>query len=90
MCTYTIGLKIFLDETGWDSLETRRYKHRMITFYKMVKGYAPSYLQTIVPPQLSIMLVKETSETTKILLYWEPELTIMITHLFHMPLEKWS
>ena len=39
-----------LDETGWGSLETRRYKHRMITFYKMVKGYAPSYLQTIVPP----------------------------------------
>ena len=39
-----------LEETGWDSLETRRYKHRMITFFKMVKGYAPSYLQTIVPP----------------------------------------
>ena len=22
-----------LEETGWDSLETRRYKHRMITFF---------------------------------------------------------
>ena len=38
------------EETGWDSLETRRYKHRMVTFFKMVKGHAPSYLQFIVPP----------------------------------------
>ena len=40
------------EETGWDSLETRRYKHRMVTFFKMVKGYAPSYLQFIVPPSV--------------------------------------
>ena len=26
-----------LIETGWDSLEKRRYKQRMITLYKMVK-----------------------------------------------------
>ena len=38
------------EETVWDSLETRRYKHRMVTFFKMVKRYAPSYLQFIVPP----------------------------------------
>ena len=25
-----------LQETGWDSLQTRRYKHRMITFYKII------------------------------------------------------
>ena len=41
-----------LEETEWDSLETRRYKHRMVTFFKMVKGYAPSYLQIIVPPSV--------------------------------------
>ena len=41
-----------LEETGWDSLETRRYKHRMLTFYKMVNGHTPSYLQLIVPPSV--------------------------------------
>ena len=41
-----------IEETGWDTLEIRRYKHRMITFYKMVKGIAPSYLQILVPPSV--------------------------------------
>ena len=26
-----------LEDTGWDTMEKRRYKHRMITFFKM--GY---------------------------------------------------
>ena len=41
-----------LEETGWDSLETRRYKRRMLTFYKMVNGHTPSYLQLIVRPSV--------------------------------------
>ena len=30
----------------------RRYKHRVITFFKMVKSMAPPYLQTLVPPSV--------------------------------------
>ena len=41
-----------LQETGWDTLEKRRYKHRMTTFYKMVKNIAPQYLQNLVPPSV--------------------------------------
>ena len=38
-----------LEETGWESLETRRRKHRLTTFYKMVTKTTPSYLSTLVP-----------------------------------------
>ena len=49
-----------LQETGWDSLEKRHYKHRMVTFYKMVNNLSPPYLQNLVPPPESIRLVIET------------------------------
>ena len=41
-----------LEEAGWDSLETRREKHRLITFHKMVHQNSPSYLYTLVPPSV--------------------------------------
>ena len=41
-----------LFELGWDTLEQRRYKHRMITFFKMVKNLTPPYLQDLVPPNV--------------------------------------
>ena len=34
-----------LEEAGWESLESRRYKHRLITFYKMVNNKVPEYLR---------------------------------------------
>ena len=47
--TRSCSNKTILEEAGWDSLETRRYKHRLITFHKMVYQNAPQYLQYIVP-----------------------------------------
>ena len=41
-----------LEEAGWESLESRRYKHRLITFYKMVNNNVPEYLHTLVPPSV--------------------------------------
>ena len=42
-----------LFELGCDTLEQRRYKHRMITFFKMVKKkLTPPYLQDLVPPSV--------------------------------------
>ena len=37
-----------LEETGWESLETRRRKHRLTTFYKMTSRNTPSYLSMLV------------------------------------------
>ena len=38
-----------LEETGWDTLENRRYKHRLITMYNIIHKTSPTYLQNIIP-----------------------------------------
>ena len=45
-------LKKILEENVWETLQHRRYKHRLITFYKMVNKQVPTYLQTLVPPSI--------------------------------------
>ena len=37
-------------ECGWDKLETRRKKHKLILFYKIIHGLVPEYLAQLVPP----------------------------------------
>ena len=34
----------------WESLISRREKHKIIRFYKMINSLAPEYLSSIVPP----------------------------------------
>ena len=36
-------------EVGWESLDARRRKHKLILFYKMVHGLTPTYLSSLVP-----------------------------------------
>ena len=48
--TKLCSIKKFLTDLGWESLQSRRSKHKLILFYKMVNGLAPEYLQTLVPP----------------------------------------
>ena len=38
-----------LKETGWESLSTRRKKHKLTLFYKMNNGLCPNYLTSLVP-----------------------------------------
>ena len=71
------GTVLKLEDTNIEWLPSIKWSRGM---------HLPIYKQ--LSPQLSIRLVKETFETTKILLYWEPELTIMITHLFRKQLEN--
>ena len=33
-------------------MEKRRYKHRMIIFFKMIKNMAPPYLENLIPPSV--------------------------------------
>ena len=37
-------------ETGWETLDARRNKHKLVFFYKMFNGLTPSYLSSLVPP----------------------------------------
>lgn len=43
-------------ELGWDSLQSRRNKHKLVVFYKILHGNTPNYLLDLVPPT-----VQETS-----------------------------
>ena len=40
---------VLYNELGWETLEARRKKQRLSTFYKMTTNDAPSYLQGILP-----------------------------------------
>ena len=33
-----------MNEIGWETLQNRRKKHRLVTFYKMTNGLTPQYL----------------------------------------------
>ena len=35
---------------GWESLQARRTKQKLIVFYKMINGLTPEYLHTLLPP----------------------------------------
>ena len=38
------------DDTGWETLQRRCYKQKLLIFYKMVHGLGPAYLNNLVPP----------------------------------------
>ena len=40
------------DDLGWESLLTRREKHRLILFYKMKNNLTPAFLSELVPAQV--------------------------------------
>jgi hypothetical protein len=48
--TKLVSIRQLENETGWESLECRRRKHKLILFYKMVNNQTPSYLSSLVPP----------------------------------------
>jgi hypothetical protein len=48
-CTKLVSVNKLLSEAGWEALEERRSKHKLILFFKMVKGLAPEYLSSMVP-----------------------------------------
>ena len=47
--------KLFV-EMGGESLQSRRSKHKLVLFYKILHGLAPDYLYDLLPP-----LVQETT-----------------------------
>ena len=40
------------NETGYETLENRRKKHRLCQMYKMTHNLTPNYLQRLLPPQI--------------------------------------
>ena len=47
--TKLVSINNLYKEIGWESLENRRCKHKLVMFYKMVNHLTPTYLSELVP-----------------------------------------
>ena len=75
--------KLFI-ELGWELLQTRRNKHKLVTFYKIMHGLAPNYLSDLLPP----MSVKQTTMLSGMRIIFrdsDQKLTYSQTHSFLLP-----
>ena len=50
--TKLVSLDKLYQETGWETLEERRKKHKLCLFYKMSNNLSPNYLSSLVPPSI--------------------------------------
>ena len=55
--TKLCSISLLLSDLGWESLQDRRNKHKLIFFYKIIHGLTPTYLTDILPP-----LIQETTD----------------------------
>ena len=51
-CTKLVSINQLSTESGWESLESRRHKHKLILFFKMVSNCVPEYLSSLIPEQV--------------------------------------
>ena len=51
--TRLVSLSALCKEIGWDSLEKRRFNHKLTLFYKMTHNLAPLCLSSLVPQSVS-------------------------------------
>ena len=54
--TKLCSISLLLSDIGWESLQDRRNKHKLIIFYKIIHGLTPTYLTDILP-----QLIQETT-----------------------------
>ena len=47
--TKLVSISKLMKEVGWDTLDMRRHKHKLIQFYKMKNHLSPEYLCDLVP-----------------------------------------
>ena len=58
--------QLLYEETGWETLKSRRTKHKLTKFHEMVHKEAPEYLCSLVPPTLSETHQYNTRRTNNI------------------------
>ena len=51
--TKLVSIQALYDETGSETLKLRRYKHKLVLFYKMQSLISPLYLSSLVPPTVN-------------------------------------
>ena len=50
--TKLCSISNLFSDLGWESLQARRTKHKLIIFYKIINGLTPEYLQSLIPPMV--------------------------------------
>lgn len=48
--TKLVSIDHLYKETRWESLSQRRWMHKLVQFYKMIKGLSPEFLSNLTPP----------------------------------------
>ena len=52
--TKLCSISNLLSDLGWESLQARRTKHKLIFFYKVINGLISEYLQSLIPLMVQI------------------------------------
>ncbi len=47
--TKLVSIQKLMNEVGWETLESRRQKHKLALFFKMTTARTPDYLSSLVP-----------------------------------------
>ena len=62
--TKLVSINSLLLETGWETLASRRKKHKFQLFFKMQNGLCPEYLSSLVPINVGDTYTYRLSNTT--------------------------
>ena len=79
----TSRIKLY-DEFGWESLSDRRWVRRLTLFYKIINGFALSYLSPHIPTRNGIGMTLRNRQG----LYFPPIRTERYANSFFHPLLK--
>ena len=72
------------EDTGWDTLEARREKQKLIIFYKMFSGITPAYLNQLVPTLVQTQSQYSLRNSNNVLSV-HANSTLYYTKLFSLP-----
>ena len=54
--TKLVSLHALYEEVGWESLEKRRRKHKLLLLYKMFNNLSPLYICSLIPPTVDTQI----------------------------------
>ena len=63
--TKLVSINSLLLETGWETLSSRRKKHKLKLFFKMKNDLSPAYLSSLVPPTVGSTVLQHTHYVTR-------------------------
>jgi hypothetical protein len=62
--TRLVSIECLIQELNWETLEQRRYNHRLILFYKMHNNLTPDFLSSLIPDQTNTRYNLRNSDNT--------------------------